>query len=81
MGLDKSRSHIHQRPTQSIACYSLISTEARARTYTPAQIETQSQGENEKDGGRVDGGRKIQLEREGHESKRIRKAKKIASRK
>lgn len=54
LGLAESRSYIHQRPTQRIACYSLISTEARARTYTPPQIEGESQAG--RDGGRVDRG-------------------------
>lgn len=47
LGLAESRSYIHQRPTQRIACYSLISTEARARTYTPPQIVGESQAERE----------------------------------
>lgn len=54
LGLAESRSYIHQRPTQRIACYSLISTEARARTYTPPQIVGESQAE--RDGGTADGG-------------------------
>lgn len=45
LGLAESRSYIHQRPAQRIACYSLISTDARARTYTPAQIEGEREEE------------------------------------
>ncbi|KAK5893616.1 hypothetical protein CgunFtcFv8_006473 [Champsocephalus gunnari] len=68
LGLAESRSHIHQRPTQRIACYSLISTEGRARTYTPPQIEKGRQADERggREGGMTAG------HAEGHE-KRIRK--------
>lgn len=73
LGLAESRSHIHQRPTQRIACYSLISTEARARPYTPPQIEGERERESKRESKRErerDDRRNRQLDGEKRHKKR-----------